>query len=172
MASQTIQLPRTVFRAGAGGDVLWEYVTSGRPRIDNSLTDGSARYFVQVGARPNGSVFIAFEDSASGQAVAGHDLSSTFEESGGFTLTVGANSLTVLLDGADMSSEYRWTPSNSAEVTAFVAAVGTTAVAATLTIFDRTTPPNSTRLGTSEPIYRYGASEVNAMYVGTNKVFG
>ena len=171
MASQTFNFT-SGFTATSSAKT-WNVANTVGARIQDVFFDTTSdipRLLRQVSVRSNGSVVVNINLSSQAANV---DLSNAWEQNGGFTLTVGNNSLTVLNDGADTSEIYAWTPSNSAEVTAFFNAIGTTGVTATFTLFDTPpTPPNSTRLGTSEPKYRYGASEVNAMYVGTNKVFG
>ena len=123
MASQDISLPGGNFNTGFAGQIpikRWSF-TSSRPQIDSSLAGSATRYFGQIFFGNTGFVTIHFDDEASGSTdTQRHDLTTAFETNGGFTLTAGNNSVTVLLSGADTAEPYSWTPSNSDEVTAFL----------------------------------------------------
>ena len=124
MAQQTIQLPASIYSLWFGLRPSWTFLSNTRPVINDSLTDGSNRFFGNVSVNFGGvvgyvSVAIASNQTeSSGQG--GDDLSSLFETAGGFDLTVGIYSLSVNLAGADTAERYSWFPDNSAEVEQFV----------------------------------------------------
>ena len=65
------------------------------------------------------SIYLYGDDGEFLVNVTGGDLSDTWETNGAARVTVGDESLTVKIDGADSSDGYHWLPENSDEVLAF-----------------------------------------------------
>ena len=92
--------------------------------IDDSLTGGTDRWIGYVEFASSGTVRLRFASNLTENINnANDDLSSAFEANGSVTITVGSESVTVSLAGADTTEPYVFTPTNSAEVTAFATAV-------------------------------------------------
>ena len=135
--TQTITLPSSAFTRNEFGN-RWAFSTTSRttnPSIIQALRPNATEvYFHSLYIWKDGRVQLEFNyDLSVGDSRA--DLTTTFEATGGFTLTAGNNTLVVALNGADTSEPYLWTPSNSDDVTAFYNAV-TTATEATLVLTD------------------------------------
>ena len=135
--TQTITLPSSIWsRVRGDGNVLvmvWQFTEGAAPSINAALRGSAARTFLAVTFRASGQIGLHFSDGTAN--ISRQDLSDKFEQSGGFTITAGNQSLTVALAGADTEESYDWTPSNADEVTAFYNAV-TTATEATLVLSD------------------------------------
>ena len=131
----------------AADRVIYEPQTGSRPLIDASLSPAmGTRYLRRLIYFDDGRVALNLEFTQTGTDD-NFDLSSTWEANGTLQIDVGSLSLTVAIDGADPTEEYVWTPSNSAEVSAFVNAVHALAGdshAGTLVIrdFDADADPN------------------------------
>ena len=139
MAQQT-------FTAPVGSDVYnndfqagWS-ISNNRPRINSDfITPPGERFFARFYAELAGTAFLSFDDQVGGSDSANSDLTAEFEANGTVTIVSGSLSLTVALAGADLTDNYRWTPANSAEVTAFFNALRDRSVdqgAGTITIRD------------------------------------
>ena len=122
MAEQTITLDQSWFFSGAIA-VSWQPLGINRPQIDADLA--SARpWFAAILFKKDGSIELRFANPQSETAAdANDDLSATFEASGSFVITAETAELSVSMAGADTAEPYVFTPSNSAEVTAFYNAV-------------------------------------------------
>ena len=118
MPEQTLQL-QAAWYAISTISKGWSAPAGSRLPINADLRSFS-RFFVSVYVRAAGSIVFHVGSSQTDSDVRA-DLTSEFEEHGSLELIVGANSLLVALDNADMAEPYEWTPSNSAEVTAFEA---------------------------------------------------
>ena len=124
MAEQTIPIPAARWLVAAG-EVHYRY-TSERPAISASLSppDAATRYLRDIVFLSNGTVKASFDTVASGGEESGRsDLGSGFESGGSITLTVGDHSITIETDHDEKTDPYTFTPSNAAEVIAFVQAV-------------------------------------------------
>ena len=100
--------------------------TSDRPQIIRDLLPGSTpAWFGVCGFNGvDGSVYLRFSNPQGESSInAGEDLSTLFENSGQFVASINDLSITINMAGNDFSEPYAFTPSNSAEVTAFVTAV-------------------------------------------------
>ena len=101
----------------------WEFADP-RPQFIAALTDGDDRYFSTFKIQSNnGSVEISCASHPTASDTQNKDLSDLFESSGRFRLETSLGVLDVLLDGADSSDKYDWSPSNSAEVMAYAIAM-------------------------------------------------
>ena len=123
MAEQTIPLPASAWTISS---IKVQYnFSSNRPQIDAGLTPAdTTRYLRQIIFRNTGAASASFDDQASGGGGSDQDdLSSLFETNGSITLTVGNHSVTIGTEADDTSDPYIFTPSNAAEVIAFVQAV-------------------------------------------------
>ena len=136
---QTIELSGFNTQSASNDRTIKQWLrNSNRTRIIDALAGSVTRYLQTVSVATDGSVHIAFSGRANANMMSeggSQDLLPAFETSGGFIITAGSNSITVRLDGADTSEPYNWTPSNSADVIAFYNAIGTSNVAANLTLF-------------------------------------
>ena len=129
MAEQTFQLPANTFM---GSSRIKRWVVSSSPgfgHIDSALVENPA-WLDEVRLDENGQVLI----SQTPRLI--RDFTPAVRINGLFTLTSGEHSVDFGIFGADMQEPYRWFPDNVAEVVAFYNAIGTSDVAATLTIRD------------------------------------
>ena len=139
---QTIALPASIYDEQSDY-IVWLPVPGNRPQIDTVLTEGgnTTRYISSFRLYSSGRVRVNLNPTQTGSGGSGADFSSAVELNGGFDITVGGNDLSVNFDGADVADIYDFTPSNSAEVTAFVNAVRALSgnQSATLVLRDYTT---------------------------------
>ena len=119
MAEQTIQLHSESW----GLDVTYVQWHPVKPvqryEIISDLRSATVnRYFYRIRLYKNGSVEIRLGNNQDIDS-SPRDLSSLFETDGSFTVEAGGFSVTVHMDGLDTSEPYRFTPSNSQDVTNF-----------------------------------------------------
>lgn len=125
--SGTINLPRS---GKYGSDRGWS-VSSNRPQIESDfVSSGTTRYFAQLTINTSNQLIFVTSSASSGFNNA--DLSNDFESDGALTIMLGGDSYTFLLDGADTSSAYIWTPSNTDDVEDLYDALNTRQNGATL----------------------------------------
>ena len=133
MADQSITLSSSWFDYDSGRDEkIWRTARVGDGTIQAGfLPSGtSGTYLDRVEVHQDGRVELRFTGGSPDD-----DLSTEFETTGSFTITVGSNSLTVdMSDLGDTSEPYTGAPSNSAQVTAFYNAIGTSGVSGVLTL--------------------------------------
>ena len=103
--------------------VLWP--SGNRAAINEELAgDGNTRLLVQLQVYQTGELRLTIAGSqVESDADAGDDLTTAFETSGSVTLSIGGNTFTAELAGADIEEPYDWTPTNSDEIIAFYNAV-------------------------------------------------
>lgn len=132
---QTFNFASTAFRRSVAS-VGYLPSASSRPELSSGFTPAgqSNRNLIQIFFLNDGRVQL---NVGIGQSDANADLTDNFELHGSITLTVGSNSITVALAGADTAEPYSWAPANSAEVIAFYNAV-TARAAGTLVLRDFT----------------------------------
>ena len=168
MPEQTIQLLASWY----GSVKSWVPPDGSRPTINADLRGSGERFFGLVRARPAGSFTVRFtSDQLEVSSPPGDDLTTEFETNGSIELIVGSNSLLVALAGADMLEPYDWTPSNSAEVTAFVALLSDTPGTESGQLIIRDfVPVRKTYLGSTPVDKLYIPEEVLKIYVGDVQV--
>ena len=138
---QTISLAGNrflTFSGTSGSGKRWN-VAGASILLNSALSSNTTRYLVNIGFFRNGNIFCYFNTQDTGvRAPDAPRLSGNWERSGGITFTVGSNTLTVSYAGATRvtSSYYFWTPSNSADVTAFHNAIGSSNVPVSIDFFD------------------------------------
>ena len=174
MARQTSTLEAGWYEETTSQIAWTASISDGRPQINAALTDSVDRYFARLILSVTGACEFSFDESPTNLDSTGRDLSDTFEAGGSFTVTAGGFSITVELAGMDTSDPYGFTPTNSAEVTAFfnnVSALptGNGEQAGTLTLDDGA---SAIYVGSTQirPAY-VGSTSLAAAYVGSTKVF-
>ena len=98
----------------------WIPPSGSRPTIDAGLRGADSR-FLQALILADGEIRFRLASSQTQSSATGQDLTSQFEQTGSLELIIGSNSLLIVLASADTTEPYTWTPTNSAEVTAFEA---------------------------------------------------
>ena len=144
MAEQTFQLRAGTFSSSAGGSKTWSSIApTGFGYVNSALSargtgDGaflrSVGIFHRNGHALDGQVNIQLSPNNP------EDFTAAVETNGIFTLASGSHSVDFGILGADTSEPYAWVPDNSADIIAFHYAIGTSNVAATLTIRDGPKP--------------------------------
>ena len=136
MAEQVIPLPASAFTTFVDGVTptkRWVFAVGSYIQLDDDLTDNADAALRLISIASNGLIFIALDpEPTTGR----RDFTADVESSGVFTLASGSESVDFGIFDADMADPYIWTPTNSAEIIAFYNAIGTSNVAATLTLRD------------------------------------
>ena len=113
--TQTIPMPADNW-GQTSGTRRWSWSRgSTRPEFDAVLATGGRTWLSAFIVSSSG--FISLNMS--------RDLSDAFELNGGVDVTIGANTWSFDLNGADRARDYRWAPTNSADVAALYAAMAT-----------------------------------------------
>lgn len=119
--TQDITLPSSNYSEDEFGttSVRWLFPAGSRIAINEEFVPtGTSRLLSNIQINQDGSILLNFAaNNIDSDARA--DLIDAFESSGYFTLESQGNSLTVQMAGMDTSDPYQFTPTNSADVTAF-----------------------------------------------------
>lgn len=129
MAEQTLSLNRSFFRYQSSNRTKGWFSGTSLGAIDNDLVVTAGTVLTSLLFHDNGNTVIQLEPGR-------RDFTDAVEASGLFTLVADGQSVDFGIFNADMMDTYAWTPSNSAEIIAFYNAIGTSNVAATLTLRD------------------------------------
>ena len=133
LLQQTIPLSADVF-AAFPSQISWSYPSGQRIAINQAFNPSgvtTTRYFQYFAIQLfTGLLVLRFTDpEGESGSLDGDDLSVAFENDGIFTLSApGVSSVDFGLLGADIEEQYRWIPSNAAEVIAFATAYNALAV--------------------------------------------
>ena len=137
MAEQTINLPANLWDERSVGQATlrdWLAALNAYPIDQDLAAPGTQTSLHQLAVLSDGRIIVATQGGVD-------ELSSTFETAGSIAVTVGSDTWTFALAGADLTEPYTWSPSNSNDVTAFYNAVASsTAVTLTLRDFVPTAP--------------------------------
>ena len=133
---QTFTLPGSAYIA-SGINKQWSLAAGSRILVGTAIAGNATRYIRNLLLTSAGLIRIDVVDQNNSNVLSGSgdDLSNAWESNGGITITSGNNSVTALINGADTSEPYSWTPSNSSEVTAFWRTLGSSNVSATVKLF-------------------------------------
>lgn len=161
--SQSISLPSNLY-VYASSNSQWGFDAGSRPVIDAALRAQADTTLWIFRVRQNGSLHIELTGQNNNTR---RDLTDAFETNGSVMVTAGTDTVTAALAGADMAEPYDWTPSNSAEVTAFFNALPTMSgnQAATLVIRDYTPGDAMIALSASGPAEYSGVSSAATVTV-------
>ncbi len=117
---ESLRLPAGAFYPGT--TVAFEPANNNRPEIEDDafLPASGRRWFGQLRLYPAGNVDIKFVSTQTGSLDDQADLSDAWEERGQFVIEAAGQTLTIdMADTTDSIEPYQFTPTNSAEVTAF-----------------------------------------------------
>ena len=117
MARQTFNLgPLT-------GTTALQYSAPGGHLLNASFFDDEvAKYFTFLRLNNSGSINLSISNTDTDNSIEGQDFSTQFESQGQITVESGGQSVVLTFPISDQTERYLWTPSNSAEVQAWISA--------------------------------------------------